>query len=195
MTSQMRHEADETPKVVAGLAAFMATALTDLTGPVRAARVVATAAHGLSDHATSVSKVLMEPGCRGPVALIGPSVGAVYDRPLRLDGAVHVTVSQSGVRPDVLALQASARRGGALARLGWLAALDPLATMRAPVLALSSAPAPGTLVTVGLPKTGCGWLDAVVGLLAWYRLIEAVARARGHDPDRPPHLCKVTETR
>jgi glutamine---fructose-6-phosphate transaminase (isomerizing) len=28
-----------------------------------------------------------------------------------------------------------------------------------------------------------------------YRLIDALARARGFDPDRPPHLLKVTETR
>jgi len=28
----------------------------------------------------------------------------------------------------------------------------------------------------------------------FYRLAEAVARARGLDPDRPPHLQKVTET-
>lgn len=339
MTSQMRREADETPEVVARLATRMAPALAALTGPLRAARLVTTAARGSSDHAASVFKVLMELGCGVPVASIGPSVASVYDRPLRLDGAVHVTVSQSGVSPDILALQAAARRGGAVtvavvnvedsplargadvviglgagpehsvaatksciasvaalaglavaagaggglaeglarlpqalaattpevdgkavdllagvaslyvagrgpgfgiaqeaalkaketaaihaeafslaevmhgparlvgagfpvaafvandaARPGSLAALDRLAAMGAPVLALSSAPVPGAAVTIGLPETGCGWLDPVVGLLAWYRLIEAVARARGHDPDRPPYLRKVTET-
>lgn len=30
--------------------------------------------------------------------------------------------------------------------------------------------------------------------LAFYRLAEALSRARGFDPDRPPHLAKVTET-
>jgi glucosamine--fructose-6-phosphate aminotransferase (isomerizing) len=30
---------------------------------------------------------------------------------------------------------------------------------------------------------------------SFYPLAEALARARGHDPDHPPHLMKVTETR
>ncbi|MGH7016812.1 MAG: SIS domain-containing protein, partial [Caulobacteraceae bacterium] len=30
--------------------------------------------------------------------------------------------------------------------------------------------------------------------LAFYRFAERLARARGLDPDRPPHLAKVTET-
>jgi glutamine---fructose-6-phosphate transaminase (isomerizing) len=29
---------------------------------------------------------------------------------------------------------------------------------------------------------------------SFYLLVEAVARARGRDPDRPPHLNKVTST-
>jgi glucosamine--fructose-6-phosphate aminotransferase (isomerizing) len=29
---------------------------------------------------------------------------------------------------------------------------------------------------------------------SFYRLVNAVAVARGFDPDRPPHLRKVTET-
>jgi glucosamine--fructose-6-phosphate aminotransferase (isomerizing) len=29
---------------------------------------------------------------------------------------------------------------------------------------------------------------------SFYPLVDAVARARGRDPDRPPHLSKVTET-
>jgi glutamine---fructose-6-phosphate transaminase (isomerizing) len=36
---------------------------------------------------------------------------------------------------------------------------------------------------------------AVSQLVSFYTLAEAAARARGRDPDRPPHLCKVTETR
>jgi glutamine---fructose-6-phosphate transaminase (isomerizing) len=36
---------------------------------------------------------------------------------------------------------------------------------------------------------------AVSQLVSFYTLAEAVARARGRNPDRPPHLSKVTETR
>jgi glucosamine--fructose-6-phosphate aminotransferase (isomerizing) len=42
--------------------------------------------------------------------------------------------------------------------------------------------------------TGHTLLDPLSMLLAFYRLSEELARARGHDPDRPSHLCKVTET-
>lgn len=37
-------------------------------------------------------------------------------------------------------------------------------------------------------------LDAVCAIQSFYPLVEALARARGHDPDRPPHLRKVTRT-
>lgn len=37
-------------------------------------------------------------------------------------------------------------------------------------------------------------LAPLVLAAAWYRFVEAVARRRGHDPDTPPHLRKVTET-
>ena len=32
-------------------------------------------------------------------------------------------------------------------------------------------------------------------ILSFYRLVEALAHRRGFDPDRPPHLSKVTRTR
>lgn len=36
--------------------------------------------------------------------------------------------------------------------------------------------------------------EALAMLLSFYRLVEAVSRARGRDPDRPPSLMKVTHT-
>jgi glucosamine--fructose-6-phosphate aminotransferase (isomerizing) len=38
-------------------------------------------------------------------------------------------------------------------------------------------------------------LDPLTAIQSFYPMVEAVARARGRDPDRPPHLNKVTETR
>lgn len=38
-------------------------------------------------------------------------------------------------------------------------------------------------------------LDPVTLVQAFYPMVEALARARGRDPDRPPHLAKVTLTR
>jgi glucosamine--fructose-6-phosphate aminotransferase (isomerizing) len=37
-------------------------------------------------------------------------------------------------------------------------------------------------------------LQPILMILSFYRLVESLARARGMDPDRPPHLSKVTET-
>lgn len=39
------------------------------------------------------------------------------------------------------------------------------------------------------------WLDPVIAIAPFYRMAEALSRARGLDPDRPRHLTKVTETR
>ena len=38
-------------------------------------------------------------------------------------------------------------------------------------------------------------LDPITAIQSFYLLVEAVARARGLDPDQPPHLSKVTSTR
>jgi glucosamine--fructose-6-phosphate aminotransferase (isomerizing) len=38
-------------------------------------------------------------------------------------------------------------------------------------------------------------LDAVCAIQSFYPMVEALARARGNDPDSPPHLQKVTRTR
>jgi glucosamine--fructose-6-phosphate aminotransferase (isomerizing) len=45
-----------------------------------------------------------------------------------------------------------------------------------------------------LQPTGHALLDPLAMLLSFYGLAEQVARARGHDPDRPSRLKKVTET-
>ena len=37
--------------------------------------------------------------------------------------------------------------------------------------------------------------EAIGMILSFYRLVEALARSRGLDPDRPPHLSKITRTR
>ena len=51
--------------------------------------------------------------------------------------------------------------------------------------------AAGTLPWIGDGHPVC---DPVVMLLPAYRAIEAAARRRGFDPDKPPHLSKVTRT-
>jgi glucosamine--fructose-6-phosphate aminotransferase (isomerizing) len=43
-------------------------------------------------------------------------------------------------------------------------------------------------------ETGHGITDALVLIASFYAFVEMLSRHRGFDPDRPPHLRKVTET-
>ncbi len=299
--------------------------------------VVVTCARGSSDNAAAYFKYLTEIHLGVPVASVGPSVASVYRAPLRLKGAVIVSVSQSGRSPDIVALQAAAREAGAFAisivnrtdsplfaeadaalplhageersvaatkscigsavvlaalvaawrddgallkavhalpgvlreavRADWSPALPvftaadnaylvgrgpafPIAAEAAlkfketavlhaeafsgaevmhgplqllddgfPVLAFRQRDASaeamdgavarlrgagGRVFVAGrdasegevlpTPPTGHGSLDPLAALTAFYTLAEQVARGRGHDPDRPSHLRKVTET-
>ncbi|WP_043538633.1 SIS domain-containing protein [Salinarimonas rosea] len=345
MESLMLRETREAAGVVAGALAAERETLARL-GRRIAARpppVITTAARGSSDNAAGVFEYLCEIRLGIPVASIGPSVASAYGARLRLEGALHVSVSQSGASPDILALQEAARAGGALtvalvnetsaplaaaadvviplhagpersvaatktclasaallvalvaeaaddaALRGGLDALpDALAAAargdagdgdasalvetladarslfvvgRGPGFAAAREAAlkaketaalhaealslaeiqhgPRQLVGEGFPvlafvpddaacetslrtlaglaeqggrpfvigtanspwpglrtaTTGAPLLDPLVGLAAFYRVIEAVARRRGHDPDAPAHLSKVTRTR
>ena len=77
-------------------------------------RLVATIARGSSDHAALYLKYLIEIALGIPCASIGPSIASLYDAPLRLEGALAITISQSGRSPDIVALQDAASRAGAL---------------------------------------------------------------------------------
>jgi glucosamine--fructose-6-phosphate aminotransferase (isomerizing) len=62
------------------------------------------------------------------------------------------------------------------------------------VLLASAAPVAGAGLHLPLPPPLHPLLDPIPALLAFYPLAEALARRRGRDPDRPPHLRKVTRT-
>jgi glucosamine--fructose-6-phosphate aminotransferase (isomerizing) len=80
----------------------------------RTPSLVATCARGSSDNAATFLKYALGIMTGTPVASIGPSVASVYGAPLRLDGAVLVTISQSGRSPELVSAQAAAKRAGAL---------------------------------------------------------------------------------
>ncbi|RMA40876.1 SIS domain-containing protein [Rhodophyticola porphyridii] len=115
-TSRMRHEILEIPEAVARLLdrgqpeiAKVAEAL-----KTRDPRLVVTVARGSSDHVCTFLKYAVELELGLPVASIGPSVASLYGAELHLDGALCLSVSQSGQSPDIVALAKSATRGGAL---------------------------------------------------------------------------------
>jgi glutamine---fructose-6-phosphate transaminase (isomerizing) len=115
-SSLMAAETREAPAAVARMLERNAPAFHALGERLRALNppVVVTCGRGSSDHAAAYFKYLVEITLGIPVASLGPSIASVYGAPLRLHGAVMVTVSQSGRSPDIVALQQTAKAAGAL---------------------------------------------------------------------------------
>jgi glutamine---fructose-6-phosphate transaminase (isomerizing) len=68
---------------------------------------------------------------------------------------------------------------------------EELAERDAQIL-LAGAKAPKSMI---LPtETAHPAIQPMLIIQSFYRLVNALAIARGYDPDRPPHLRKVTET-
>jgi glucosamine--fructose-6-phosphate aminotransferase (isomerizing) len=77
-------------------------------------------------------------------------------------------------------------------RAGVEAATAAAAAQGAPVLKAGGQAQPGV---IALPTEGADpILEPIAYVLSFYRLAAALAAARGFDPDRPPHLSKITET-
>lgn len=71
-------------------------------------------------------------------------------------------------------------------------ALQHLESIGGTILAISPLDLPWSQIKT--PETGSALLDPLVSLAAYYRVIEAVTRRRGFNPDKPLNLNKVTET-
>jgi glucosamine--fructose-6-phosphate aminotransferase (isomerizing) len=77
-------------------------------------------------------------------------------------------------------------------RAGVEAALAAAAAQGAPAIKAGGGEQDGVLT---LPtRDACPILEPIAYALSFYRLVGALALARGLDPDRPPHLTKITET-
>ena len=71
--------------------------------------------------------------------------------------------------------------------------VDQLADRGVPMIVAGPARAKGAIALAHVE--GVGPVAAPIALIqSAYSLIEGVARARGRNPDNPPHLRKVTET-
>lgn len=78
------------------------------------------------------------------------------------------------------------------AHAGLVALADEMHTRGARVLL--AAPAGTRGVNLPIVETADVELDCVSMIQSFYPMVEALARARGFDPDRPRHLAKVTRT-
>lgn len=75
---------------------------------------------------------------------------------------------------------------------GLLALADEMRQRGARVLLAAPAGTPGS--ELPLVAAGTEDLDPITAIQSFYPMVEALARARGLDPDRPRHLAKVTRT-
>lgn len=73
-----------------------------------------------------------------------------------------------------------------------LQALQHFNSLGGNILAISPLDLPWAQIKT--PATGSALLDPLVSLAAYYRVIEAVTRRKGFNPDKPLNLNKVTET-
>lgn len=79
------------------------------------------------------------------------------------------------------------------AQAGLLALAEDMRARGARVLLAAPAGTPGA--ELPLVTTGAEDLDPIAAVQSFYPMVEALARARGRDPDNPRHLAKVTRTR
>lgn len=140
--SRMREEAMEAAEAVARFLDRNGPMLADLGARLRAdpPAVILTAARGSSDHAATYLKYLAEIRLGLPVASLGASVVSIYGAGLRARGALCVTISQSGRSPDLVALQAAAKAGGAVTLALVNVEESPVATAADRLLPLAAGP-------------------------------------------------------
>ena len=112
----MEAETAEAPDVVRAQIASHAEICRSLADRLRSRppRLVVTCARGSSDHAATYAKYMTEIRTGTPVASAAPAIASVYRASLRLDGALYLTISQSGMSPDIIASAERARDAGAL---------------------------------------------------------------------------------
>jgi glucosamine--fructose-6-phosphate aminotransferase (isomerizing) len=138
--------------------------------------VLVTVARGSSDHAATYLKYAVELQAGVPVASVGPSVASIYRRPLRLQGAACLGISQSGQSPDIVEMMRAAAEGGALTVAITNHADSPMARASAHCLALQA----GAERSVAATKTFVTSVLAGLALIAEWQedgcLRAAVAR-------------------
>jgi glucosamine--fructose-6-phosphate aminotransferase (isomerizing) len=177
-TTAMAAEIAETPDAVERFFDREDAALATLGAKLRtlAPAFAVTCARGSSDHAAAYFAYLLEILAGVPVASLGPSVASIYHAPLRLRGALLISVSQSGKSPDIVALQAAARTAGAFAVAVVNDAASPLAVQADAVLPLHAGPETSVAATKSC-ITSAAILAALVAELAQDEALRRATRA------------------
>ncbi|MBW3139883.1 glucosamine-6-phosphate deaminase NagB-II [Ferrimonas balearica] len=115
MTSIMEREALEASARVRDQLAHNGAVLQQLGAQLRTTppKFVMWVGRGSSDHAGVFAKYLIEIEMGIPTFASAPSIASIYGRPLQLEGALVLVISQSGRSPDILAQARMAKESGA----------------------------------------------------------------------------------
>ncbi|MGI1663632.1 SIS domain-containing protein [Palleronia sp. KMU-117] len=180
--SQMRTEIAEIPEAVERLLSRGNAAIVAAAAEVAARnpRFAVTVARGSSDHICTYLKYAAEILLGVPVASVGPSVASLYHAPLRLQGALCLTVSQSGKSPDIVAMARAAAQDGALTVAITNDPASPLAQVSDHVLDIHAGPEKSVAAT----KTFVTSAVAGLMLLAHWKGDAALLAALADLPDR-----------
>ena len=165
--THMRAEIDEAGEAVARQLAGNADRFAALGRKLAALDppVLTTIARGSSDCCALYLKYLAEIVVGIPCASIGPSIATLYGAPLRLERAAAVSISQSGRSPDIVEMQRSARKAGAMT-IAMVNEVDsPLATEAEELLPLMA----GREQSVAATKSMIAGLVAGAALVAAWR--------------------------
>jgi glucosamine--fructose-6-phosphate aminotransferase (isomerizing) len=173
--SFMAQEVAEIPQAAARFLDLSAAAVRDAAAELRRADPVlfVTVARGSSDHAATYFKYAAELLAGVPVASVGPSIASIYGRPLRLERAACIGISQSGRSPDIVEMMRAAGAGGALTIAITNFADAPMAQASAHCLALQA----GAEQSVAATKTFVTSVLAALALLAEWQDDAALRRA------------------
>lgn len=142
-------------------------------------------ARGSSDHACTYLKYVSELILGRPMASVGPSVNSIYQRELQCNGALGISISQSGQSPDIVQMtQSIATSGGYAIALtnDPASALAEVASTTLPIYA-------GPELSVAATKTFINSLVAGIWLIAEIQKDDELIRAIRTLPE---HLTTAT---
>lgn len=179
--THMAREVAEIPEAAARFLTGSRDAVATAAAALRAAdpRLIVTVARGSSDHAATYLKYAVELLAGVPVASVGPSIASIYNRPLRLEGAACIGISQSGRSPDITQMMQAAGAGGALTVAITNFADAPMAQASAHCLPLLA----GVEQSVAATKTFVVSAVAGLALLAEWQEDDALRQALVTLPD------------
>lgn len=180
--ARMATELREAPEAVARQADGLSAPLAELAARLRRTppRHVVTCARGSSAHAATFGKHLIERTLGLPVGAAAPSVTTVYRRPMRLEGQLLLSISQSGSSDDLVEHATAARQAGALTAALVNVVDSPLARACEIVLPMGAGPE----LSVAATKTFIASLAALMRLTALWAGDAAMRAALDRLPDR-----------